>query len=52
MSLRDSHFGFHDFWYHLQSYKMWDLISIRELPYEHTNNSLGKNLSLYLPIEA
>ena len=44
-SLRDSHFGFHDFLYHLQSW-IWVLISIGELPQLHAFDR-GKPLSIF-----
>jgi len=50
-SLKDSCFGFHNFWYHSQSCKIWALVLIRELLHRHIVSLLGKNLSLYFPIE-
>ena len=41
----DSCFVFYNFWYCLQSYKIWALVSIEELLYGHAINLLGKNLA-------
>lgn len=50
--LRDSHFEFHNFLYYLQLYKIYDLVLIGELSYRHAIDKFGKNLCLYLPMEA
>ena len=51
ISLRDSYLGFHDFIYYIHSYKMCILILIGKLPYKYANELLGKNFSLYMPME-
>ena len=52
ISLRDSYFGFHNFLYYLQLCKIYNLVLIGELSHRHAINKFGKNLCLYLPIEA